>query len=73
MAPMTGTVSDAEKDGFVFASRSLKRLFSPRIPINRIVRMLKQVWTGFPREPIRLATLVVQTFLHRLHLTLHDI
>jgi len=43
MAPMAGGVADAEEDQLVLAPCLLKRLFSPRIPIDRIAGVLQQV------------------------------
>jgi hypothetical protein len=45
MTPMTGAVSNAHENEFIFVSRFLKSFIAPRIPIYRIVRVLKQVGT----------------------------
>ena len=41
VTPVTRRVADAEQDWLVFTSRSFKCFFAPRIPIDRIVRMLQ--------------------------------
>jgi len=45
MAPMTGGVANAQKDGFVLGAGPQQGLLSPRIPVNRIASMLAQVRT----------------------------
>ena len=53
MAPVTSRVPDAQEDGLVLAGGFLKRLFSPRIPIHRVVGVLEQVGTGLLCQPVR--------------------
>jgi hypothetical protein len=43
LSPVTGAIPDAQKNGLVFPFRLLKRLRPPRIPINRVVGVLKEV------------------------------
>jgi hypothetical protein len=50
MAPMTGSITYTNQDGFVFIPGSLQCLLSPRIPINRIVRVLYQVRAALVNE-----------------------
>jgi len=40
---MTGRVTDGEKDRFVFAARFGKSFFTPRIPIDWIMRVLEKI------------------------------
>jgi hypothetical protein len=47
VTPVTGAVSDGEKDRLVRRARRFKRFVAPRIPIHRIVRVLKEVWRSF--------------------------
>jgi hypothetical protein len=44
---MTGRVSDAEKDGFVFGLRASQRLVAPGVPIDWIVSVLQQIGARF--------------------------
>ena len=53
MAPVTGGITDREKDRFVFATRFGESFFAPRIPIDRIMRVLKKVRRFFVRQPVR--------------------
>jgi len=41
MTPMTGTVTDAHNDGFIFFSGTLKCLVTPGISMHRIVSALQ--------------------------------
>src|SRR6266446_9486912 len=43
VAPVTGGITDREKDGFVFASRFFKRFLAPGKPFHRVIGVLKQV------------------------------
>jgi len=43
MTPVTGGVSDAEEDGFVFGAGFCKRFFAPGVPVHRVIRVLEQV------------------------------
>jgi len=47
MTPVTGRVTDGEKDWFAFVFGSLQRFVTPGVPIDWIVLMLQEVWTGF--------------------------
>jgi len=40
MAPVAGGVANAEEDGLILLLRPVQGLFSPRIPIHRVVGML---------------------------------
>ena len=52
MAPVTRGIADREKDRLVLPARLRERFFAPRIPIDRIVRVLKKVWRLLVREPV---------------------
>src|SRR5207245_7689071 len=58
MTPVTGAVADAEQDRFVLLARAGQRLRAPRIPVDRILRMLQQIRTGLLREAVRHHTTV---------------
>jgi hypothetical protein len=53
MTPVAGGITDTEQDWFVFLSGATQSFIGPRIPIDRIVRMLEKVRTGFLDEAIR--------------------
>ena len=55
VAPMTRRVADRQQDRLVLRLRARERFRPPRIPIDRIVRMLPQVRTLFVDQPVRLA------------------
>ncbi len=44
MAPITGAVADGEKDRFVLPTRGVERFRAPRVPIDRVMPVLQQVW-----------------------------
>jgi VanZ family protein len=50
---MAGGIPDAEEDRFPFIPGSSQRFIAPRIPIDGILFMLKQVGGALPREAIR--------------------
>ena len=56
MAPVTSTVSDAQKYRFILLLRFFKSLFSPGIPVYRITGMLQKIRAGF----------ILQTITHTL-------
>jgi hypothetical protein len=43
VAPVTGGVADREEDRLVLTPGLLERLLAPRVPVDRIVRVLEQV------------------------------
>ncbi len=43
VAPVAGRVADREKDRLVLGARPRERLVAPRIPVDRIVRVLEQI------------------------------
>src|SRR3989304_1995022 len=52
MTPMTGSISNAQKNWLIFCSGTGKSLFSPGIPINWIMGMLEQVRRVFINQTI---------------------
>ena len=52
MAPVTGRITDAQQDRQVLCTRTPQGFFSPRVPVDRIVGMLKEVRAGFPVQTI---------------------
>lgn len=52
MAPMTGRVSNGQKDRTVSAFRLLERFFTPRLPMDRLVGMLEEIGAGGVRETV---------------------
>ena len=53
VAPVAGRVADGQEDRLVLAARPLEGLRAPRVPVNRIVLVLKEIRTVFSRETIR--------------------
>jgi hypothetical protein len=53
VTPVAGGITDREKYRFIFATRFCESFFAPRIPIDRIIRVLEQVGRLFVREPVR--------------------
>src|SRR5439155_538251 len=53
VAPVTGRITDREKDRFVLATGFGKCFFAPRIPIDRIMRVLKKIRRLLARESVR--------------------
>ena len=52
VTPMTGGISDAQKDRFPFGAGLGEGLFTPGIPINRIMLMLQEIGGFLSGEPI---------------------
>ena len=46
MAPVTGRVADRKQDRLLLALGALQRLRPPRVPLDRVVLVLKEVGTG---------------------------
>jgi|GEM_PF-1983680 hypothetical protein len=53
MAPVARGVANAQKDGLILLPGELECLFAPWEPIDRIVLVLEQVWTGFVGKSVR--------------------
>ena len=53
VAPVTGRITDREKDRFVLATGFGECFFAPRIPIDRIMRVLKKIRRLLARESVR--------------------
>src|ERR1022692_2723726 len=45
VAPVAGGVADGKEDGLVLNTRRLESLFTPGIPIHRVVSVLQQIGT----------------------------
>ena len=54
VAPVAGRIADRQQDGLVLPLRQRERLLAPRIPIDRIIRVLQEIRAGFRREAIAL-------------------
>ena len=52
VAPVARRITDGQKDGFVLAAGLVEGLLAPRIPIDRVVRVLEQVGRFFPGQPV---------------------
>jgi hypothetical protein len=53
VAPVTGRVADGEENRLVLVARALEGIFAPRVPVDRVVRVLEEVGAGFLGEPVR--------------------
>jgi hypothetical protein len=52
MTPMASGISYRQKDRLVFSDSFLKSLITPRIPIYRVIGVLKKIWALFTGELI---------------------
>jgi hypothetical protein len=52
MTPVAGGVTDGEEHGLVFGPRALESLRAPRVPIDRIVTVLEEIWARLSGEAI---------------------
>ena len=52
MAPVTGRIPDAKKDGSIFAPGFLEGFVTPWVPIHRIVSVLEQIWARLVDEAV---------------------
>src|SRR5206468_11129620 len=53
VAPVTGGITDREKNGFVFASRFFERFLAPGKPFHRVIGVLKQVGRLLVSQSVR--------------------
>src|SRR5262249_58600974 len=53
VAPVTRAIANREEDELVLFLRALERLRPPRVPVDRVVRVLKQVRAALLRESVR--------------------
>ena len=58
VAPVAGGVADGEQDRLVLGMRAAERLLAPRVPVDRVVRVLEEVGAGFLSQAVHLASLV---------------
>lgn len=56
MTPVACAIANREEDGDVLRASLLESLVPPRIPINRVVRVLQQVGAVLGSEAVRLPT-----------------
>ena len=52
MTPVTRRITDAQQNRLVISFRLAERRFSPRMPIDGIVRVLEQVRTGLVNQRV---------------------
>ena len=50
---MAGGITNRKKNWLIFPTRLGKRFLAPRIPIDRIMRVLQKVRRLFARQPVR--------------------
>ena len=65
VAPVAGGVADRDEDRLVLAAGAGERLLAPRVPVDRVVRVLEQVGGGLCGESVRHSrSQVVQRLSH---------
>jgi hypothetical protein len=52
VAPVASRVTDGKKDWFVFLASPRKSVFTPRMPINRVIGVLEQIRGFLPGKAI---------------------
>src|SRR5439155_7379924 len=52
VAPVTGGIPDRKEDRLVLGLRAGERLFAPRVPVDRIARVLEEIRARLPCESI---------------------
>ena len=52
VTPVTGRIADRDEDRLVLPTGLGKRLVTPRKPVNRIIRVLKEIGTALAREAV---------------------
>lgn len=52
MAPITGGITDGEQNRLVFLPRLGKRFLAPRIPVDRVMRVLQQIGAARINKPV---------------------
>jgi class 3 adenylate cyclase len=52
VAPVAGGVADREQDRLVLLPRPRERLLAPRVPLDRVLRVLQQVRRGLVGQPV---------------------
>ena len=55
VAPVAGRVADREQDRPVLVARARERLLAPRVPVDRVVRVLEQVGAGLVGQAVHVA------------------
>ena len=53
VAPVTGRITDRQEDGLVFLARLGEGFLAPRVPVDRVVRVLEQVGRFLVDQPVR--------------------
>jgi hypothetical protein len=52
VAPVARRIADRQEDRLVFRLRLRQGFGPPGEPVDRVVRVLEQIWAGFPRESV---------------------
>jgi len=52
MAPITGGIANGDQNRLIFLPRLGKRFLTPRIPVNRVMRVLEQIRAARINKPI---------------------
>ena len=67
VAPVAGGITDAEVDGFALLERPREGLLAPRIPVDRILRMLAQIRAGLAAQPVGIFRRAVRVQVSDIH------
>jgi hypothetical protein len=65
MTPMASRVADAQENRLVPPARLSEGLFTPGVPIHRIMLVLKQVWGLLAGQTIRMGSVHSRFFPHQ--------
>ena len=60
VAPVARGVADREQDRPVLVARAGERLLAPRVPVDRVLRVLEEVGTGLGGEAVHSRTIIVR-------------
>ena len=63
VAPVARRVADREKDRSIVLARCRQRLGTPRVPVDRVVRVLQEVRAGLLGQPVRMRRSVAHAFV----------
>src|SRR5205823_4384169 len=54
VAPVARRVADRKKDRFVLAARAFERVVAPGMPVDRIARVLQEIWAALGGEAVHI-------------------
>jgi len=62
MTPVTGSIADAQEDGFIFIAGFTQRCLTPRIPVDRVVSVLQQIGGIFVAQVVVHNLIIIPLF-----------